>query len=205
MGCTLLERSREEWGWESCIKWPLGRTLKGISQNRGHKDMNEHGKLQHLIQSKGQHRVFNGPPNHMRLTGSAYRWKHNCPPDSAPSGSPSSPHRPLRKVCHDLRNLSFTCGNCINPSYLHRSPISKHLVLIFNPENTSFRGQQVSKAQRYTIVWEVKLTFLCHNMLLPNSKVRSRLFLVKLQNFISSKTQCFTCMARKSKYTKLLG
>ena len=34
--------------------------------------MNEHGMLQHLIQRKGQHRVYNGPPNHMRLRGPAY-------------------------------------------------------------------------------------------------------------------------------------
>lgn len=98
--------------------------------------MNEHGMLQHLIQRKGQHRVYNGPPNHMRLRGPDYGG-NTIALLTATSGSPSSPHRPLRKVCHDLRNLSSTRGNCINLSYLHRSPISKHFVLIFNPENTS--------------------------------------------------------------------
>ena len=126
--------------------------MDAFCKKEGHKDMNEHGMLQRLIQSKGQHRVYSGPPNHMRLRGPAYRRKHDCPPDSTPSGSPSSPNRPLRKVCHDLRKLSSTCGNCINLSYLHKSPISKHLVLIFNPENTSLPSippSEVNKCQKH--------------------------------------------------------
>lgn len=120
-----------------------------------------------------------------------------------------------------LRNLSSTSSNCRNLSYLqreaceNRSPVSKHPVVIFTQKylltgytlSTSSWGQQARKAQSSTIVWEVSQASLHHSMLLPNPKVRSILFLVKLSCKLSlhQKHGVLPAWPRKSKYEKLLG